>query len=167
MSVYIYTKMTVTGNAEILRDFVYYFENTYDDQAVYSALHHAVEVAHEYLDDNCYCVEGEANHFVIQEHILSKKFPGLKFENITECSDGDDVSDYSICINGKQVDYADGNSSAFGPYVTEEVKCSLCNASAKWLCNDEYCDECNDFRIAMKNRLVNSGHMTWDEYFVF
>ncbi len=30
MYIYVYGKMTVTGNVEILRDFVKYFENDYD-----------------------------------------------------------------------------------------------------------------------------------------
>ena len=76
MSQDVYSKMTVTGNAEILRDFVNYFENTPDDDHVYFALHHAYGVTHGYLNDNCYCVEGEADYFSIDALTLKQKSPG-------------------------------------------------------------------------------------------
>ncbi len=70
MSQDIYSKMTVTGNAEILREFVNYFENTHDQRYVYYAIHEPTEVTHEYLNDNSYCIEGTANYFVIDDLTL-------------------------------------------------------------------------------------------------
>ena len=169
MSVYIYTEMIATGNAKILRDFVKYFENDYDGEGAWYAKHEATEVYREFLNDNCYCIKGSQNHFFFDIHRLSREFPTLKFENITECSDGADGSDYSIYINGKQVDYAEGNSSAFGPRAVYEVKCRLCNTSLEsgdgW--DEELCSECDDFRRAIKTRVWESDQMTENEFLDF
>ncbi len=62
-----------------------------------------------------------------------------------------------------------GNSSAFGPYVEEEVKCKLCNASFELgnLWDEGLCNECDSLKSFMINWLVNSGQTTWDEYYDF
>jgi hypothetical protein len=94
-------------------------------------------------------VEGSDNYFFINISQLSGKFPTLKFEYIQECSDGDSFSDYRICLNGKTVDYAAGNSFAFGKFDDYEEKCLLCNSNLEW--NSELCDECSELEAAIND----------------
>jgi len=153
MSTYQYGDMTVKGNAEILRDFVEYLENEYDDEFVREGIKRGQtrdgNIEHEYIDDNCFSVWGDDNYFFIDIEGLSEKFSTLKFEYIQECHDGQSSSDYRVCLNGKSVAYASGNSFAFGSFDESAEKCRLCNSSLEW--DSELCDECSEFLEVLDN----------------
>jgi hypothetical protein len=147
MSTYIYSKMTVRGNTKTLDKFVNYLETEYYDEHVRELIK-----LNGYKDINCYVVEGTGNYFFIDVERLSNVFPGLKFEYIQECHDGQSGSDYRICLNGKTVDYNEGNSLTFdGKCEEEKERCNLCNcklAIEPWEFGE--CDECIDLESALR-----------------
>lgn len=155
MSTYLYGKMIVRGNAEILRDFVKYLDNEYDDEYVREGIKRGYtrdgSIEHGYLNENCFFVEGDDNYFIIDIEKLSRIFPTLKFEYISQCSDGISSSSFQICLNGKSVDYNEGNSLSFDDGCVEEERCKLCNDKLNLRgFNDGICYECIELMCALK-----------------
>ena len=138
--------MTVRGNTNTLDKFVIYLETEYYDEYVKEGIIRGATrdgpIEKGYKDVNCYLVEGKDNYFSIDVEQLSSVFPTLKFEYIEKCDDGQSSSDYRICLNGKTVDYNEGNSLTFDDGCVEE-RCNLCNCKldteAWW---DGKCYEC-------------------------
>ena len=155
MSVYYDGRMTVRGNADILDKFVKYFEEEYDDDEFSLGSikrgYPRDNLQMYYVNENCYYIGGHDNRFYIGIDGLSRVFPTLKFEYIMVCDDGVSCSSYEVCLNGKSVDYAKGNSLAFGGYGDRAEKCPLCNTGIRY--ESELCGECYELRRVMNDYL--------------
>ncbi len=140
MSTNMSAKIIVRGNAKTLQEFAYYFEGEYDDEELGGSIK---DYYSPILSGNCYIFDEYGNYLWIDCEKLSNKFPNLKFDYIEECSDGNSVSLYRICLNGKLIDLDEGNSFAFGKYPDEYRRCAFCDCeleeSASLLC--EPCEE--------------------------
>lgn len=136
MSTYQYGKMTVIGNAKILRDFVKFLEDDYDDEFIREGIKRGQTrdsvIEHEFLGEDWKSVEWEYNYLFIDIIGLRKEFPTLKFEFNQECHDGQSSNDFRICLYGKSVDYAGGNIFVFGKFYEHINKCERCNSNLEW-----------------------------------
>lgn len=152
MSNYIYGKMIVTGKSEILREFVKYLEDDYSDEYVREGIKSGGTrdgwINRGYSNENCYWVEGDDNYFYIEIDKLSRVFPTLKFEYISKSFDCITYSKYQIILNGKRVNYNEGNYLTFNDEDVEE-RCKLCNCELDYSPNEGNCFNCEEFRASL------------------